>query len=208
MRKSLKGTITAAMTGIMILGSTMTVCAQPVTIGDVTFDAEYYAAHNPDVVAALGTDANALFQHYIAFGQAEGRLPYEIKETVATEASTYVEQVVALVNAERAKAGVPMLTIDPAVMAAADVRAKENTVEYSHTRPDGRKCATALKDLGISYRGYGENIAFGQKTPEEVMTDWMNSDGHRANILNPKFKNIGVGYCEGDTKYWVQMFTY
>ena len=65
----------------MILGSTMTVQAQPVAIGDVIFDAEYYAAHNPDVAAVFGSDANILFQHYIGFGQTEGRLPYEAGET-------------------------------------------------------------------------------------------------------------------------------
>ena len=80
---------------------------------------------------------------------------------------------------------------------------------FSHTRPDGRSCFTALTDLGISYGGAGENIAYGQSSPEEVMTAWMNSSGHRANILNSSFTKLGVGvYKSGNTIYWVQLFTY
>lgn len=78
-----------------------------------------------------------------------------------------------------------------------------------HTRPDGSSFSTALQQQGVSYRGCGENIAWGQRTPEQVMNGWMNSEGHRANILNKNYKNIGVGfYQENDVNYWVQLFTY
>lgn len=65
-------------------------------------------------------------------------------------------------------------------------------------------------EQGVSYRESGENIAWGQKSPEQVMNGWMNSDGHRANILNKNFRNLGVGYYqdENGTNYWVQLFTY
>lgn len=131
-------------------------------------------------------------------------------ETPETDALTYVEQVVALVNAERAKAGLSALTIDADVTAAANVRAKEIKQKFAHTRPDGSSFSTALKEQGVSYRGSGENIAWGQKSPEQVMNGWMNSDGHRANILNKNYKNIGVGYYqdENGVNYWVQLFTY
>ncbi|MBS6396366.1 MAG: CAP domain-containing protein [Clostridiales bacterium] len=126
------------------------------------------------------------------------------------EALTYAEQVVRLVNEERAKAGLSALTMDTKVTAAANVRAKEIKQSFSHTRPDGTGFSTALKEQGVSYRGSGENIAWGQRSPEEVMNGWMNSAGHRANILNSSFKNIGVGYYEDaqGTKHWVQLFTY
>ena len=75
---------------------------------------------------------------------------------------------------------------------------------------DGSSFATALKEQNVSYRSAGENIAWGQKTPEQVMEAWMNSDGHRANILNAKFTKIGVGQYRdaAGRNYWVQLFTY
>ncbi len=120
------------------------------------------------------------------------------------------EQVVALVNAERAKAGLNPVTIDKNIEAAASIRAKECTVSFSHTRPDGRKFSTVLSDSGISYRGCGENIAWGQSSPEAVMEAWMNSSGHRANILNPNYTKLGVGYYQdaAGRNYWSQLFVY
>ena len=121
---------------------------------------------------------------------------------------TYVEQVVQLVNVERAKEGLAPLTLDTRVSAAAQVRAKEIVTSFSHTRPDGSSFATALKEQNISYRRAGENIAWGQKSPQEVVTAWMNSSGHRANIMNENFTSIGVGYHrQNGVNYWCQLFT-
>ncbi|MGM9612486.1 MAG: CAP domain-containing protein [Butyricicoccus sp.] len=121
----------------------------------------------------------------------------------------FAAQVVSLVNAERAKNGLPALEIDSRVTAAAQTRAGELKRSFSHSRPDGRSCFTALTESGASYRGAGENIAYGQTTPEAVMNAWMNSDGHRANILSNKYTTIGVGYTVIDgVPYWAQMFTY
>ncbi len=121
----------------------------------------------------------------------------------------FIKEVVRLVNAERAKEGLAPLTINTKVQAAAMVRAKECEQLFSHTRPDGSSFATALKEQNISYRSAGENIAWGQRSPEEVMKAWMNSSGHRANIMNPNFTTIGVGYYENakGTDYWCQLFT-
>lgn len=126
-------------------------------------------------------------------------------EQAASSVSAYAQQVVNLVNAERAKAGLSPLQLDLKVTQAAQVRAKEIKTSFSHTRPDGRSCFTTLDEAGAAYRGAGENIAIGQKTPEQVMNDWMNSPGHKANILNPNFKYIGVGI---DGSAWTQLFTY
>ena len=130
--------------------------------------------------------------------------------TDSEENLTFAEQVVALVNEERAKAGLSALTLDENIASAALIRSKEIETSFSHTRPDGRGFGTVLTDNGITYRGAGENIAWGQKTPEAVMTAWMNSAGHRANILDPNFKKIGVGHRQSSsgTHYWTQLFTY
>ena len=127
-----------------------------------------------------------------------------------TENASFVRQVVNLVNQERAKAGLSPVTADTSIQAAAQVRAKEIEKSFSHTRPDGSSFSTALTQQGVTYRGSGENIAWGQKTPEQVMNGWMNSEGHRANILNKNFTKIGVGYHQNasGTNYWTQLFTY
>jgi len=123
---------------------------------------------------------------------------------------TYAQQVVNLVNAERAKEDLAPLTLDATVTKAANVRATEIQSSFSHTRPNGSSFSTVLGENGVSYRGSGENIAYGQRSPEEVVTGWMNSPGHRANIMNQNFKNIGVGHAQNSngTQYWVQLFTY
>ncbi|WP_411335246.1 CAP domain-containing protein [Ruminococcus gauvreauii] len=140
----------------------------------------------------------------------DGDTPGNDTDTPETGERTFAEQVVDLVNAERAKAGLNALAIDESIASAALVRAKETETSFSHTRPDGRTFSSVLTDMGISFRGAGENIAWGQRTPEEVMNGWMNSDGHRANILNAKFTKIGVGYYQNSagTNYWTQLFTY
>lgn len=132
-------------------------------------------------------------------------------DTVVPDTSTlsYAEQVVKLVNAERAKAGLSVLTMQTNITAAANVRAKEIKQSFSHTRPNGSSFSSALKEQGVAFRSSGENIAWGQKTPEQVMQGWMNSDGHRANILNKNFNKIGVGYYQDEKgiNHWVQLFT-
>lgn len=79
---------------------------------------------------------------------------------------------------------------------------------FSHTSPTYGSPFTMIKNYGINYTAAGENIAAGQQTPEKVMQDWMNSEGHRQNILNPSFTHLGVGYTTGGSYryYWTQMF--
>lgn len=118
------------------------------------------------------------------------------------------EAVTSLVNAARRDAGLSELELDADLCAAAQARAQEIAQSFSHTRPDGSSCFMILEEFGISYRAAGENIAMGQRTPEEVMDGWMNSSGHRANILNGTFTSIGVGYyVDGaGAAHWVQIF--
>lgn len=123
---------------------------------------------------------------------------------------SFAEQVVQLVNKERAKAGLQALTLDKQIASAALTRSKEIETSFSHTRPNGSAFSTVFAEHGVTFRGSGENIAWGQRTPEAVMDAWMNSEGHRANILNPKFTKIGVGHRQNSagTHYWTQLFTY
>ncbi|MCI8871121.1 MAG: hypothetical protein HFF39_11425 [Lawsonibacter sp.] len=124
--------------------------------------------------------------------------------SAALDPSSYISEVVRLTNAERAKEGLPALAVSEQAMQAAAVRAEELKELFDHTRPDGRRCFTALDEAGVSYRGAGENIASGYRTPAAVVEGWMNSPGHRANIMNQSFTAIGVGYAEGNQ--WVQLF--
>ena len=143
-------------------------------------------------------------------GSTEENVPeVDTPEEDITDEHAFIKEVVDLVNAERVKEGLAPLTISLDVQAAAMVRAKECEQLFSHTRPNGSSFATALKEQGVSYRSAGENIAWGQRSPEEVMKAWMNSSGHRANIMNPNFTTIGVGYYENanGTDYWCQLFT-
>lgn len=130
-------------------------------------------------------------------------------DSTTASQTAFAAEVVRLVNAERAKNGLSALQTDSRVTAAAQTRAGELKSSFSHSRPDGRSCFTALTEAGASYRGAGENIAYGQTTPQAVMNSWMNSSGHRANILSNKYTTIGVGYTVvNGTAYWTQLFTY
>lgn len=144
-------------------------------------------------------------------GGNENTTPEEAPEEDSSDDSihAYVKEVIDLVNIERAKEGLAALTMDLQVQAAAQVRAMECEQLFSHTRPDGTSFATALKEQNVSYRRAGENIAWGQRTPKQVVMGWMNSEGHRANIMNPNFTTIGVGYYQNEngTNYWCQLFT-
>lgn len=122
---------------------------------------------------------------------------------------TFAQEVVRLVNVERAKAGLAALTLDSQLEKAATIRSNEIINNFSHTRPNGSSFSTVLKENNISYKLAGENIAWGQKTPEAVVTAWMNSEGHRANIMNTSFSKIGVGNVKNSsgTIYWTQLFT-
>ena len=101
----------------------------------------------------------------------------------ASDLRLVAEEVVRLVNAERTSRGLSPLAMDDRAMQAAQVRAEEVSIAFDHLRPDGRRCFTALSDAGITYRAAGENIALGQTTAQRVVADWMNSPGHRENLL-------------------------
>ncbi|MGL6108368.1 CAP domain-containing protein [Romboutsia sp.] len=124
--------------------------------------------------------------------------------------SDYQKQVLDLVNVERAKVGLNALVLDSSVSDVATLKSKDmiDNNYFSHTSPTYGSPFDMLKKFGISYKSAGENIAYGQNSPKEVVTAWMNSQGHRENILNANFTNLGVGIAKNSkgTIYWTQMF--
>jgi uncharacterized YkwD family protein len=121
--------------------------------------------------------------------------------------SSYEKQVVSLVNAERAKYGLPALTINEKLSSVARLKSQDmyNKNYFSHTSPTYGSPFDMMKKYGINYNYAGENIAKGQTSPQAVVTAWMNSEGHRANILSRNFTQIGVGYVSAGN-HWTQMF--
>lgn len=122
--------------------------------------------------------------------------------------SDYEREVIRLVNAERAKYGLTALTEDAALTRTARMKSQDmhDRGYFDHNSPTYGTPFQLMKSQGISYRTAGENIAMGYRTPEAVVNAWMNSAGHRANILNASYTKIGVGYVESGN-YWTQHFT-
>ena len=134
-------------------------------------------------------------------------VPVKEVETETNAVSEFEAQVVELTNVERAKYGLAPLEMYSPLMAVAREKSEDMARNnyFSHTSPTYGSPFDQMKAAGISYRAAGENIAQGQRTPEEVVQAWMNSEGHRANILKANFTHIGVGYVENGN-YWTQQF--
>ena len=134
-------------------------------------------------------------------------------DRVSPKTEEYRKDILRRVNVARQNEGLdPVTMTDTNLISAAQRRANELVLRYdpNHLRPDGRKCFTVLSEYNVKYMYAGENIAEGQNGPINVMYDWLNSPGHRANILNPDFHKIGIGvYYDVDSGkyYWVQIFT-
>ncbi|WJW99940.1 CAP domain-containing protein [Priestia aryabhattai] len=124
------------------------------------------------------------------------------------DASQFEQKVVDLVNQEREKQGLKPLTLNKKLSDVARTKSKDMMDKgyFDHNSPTYGSPFDMMKQFGIEYTTAGENIAKGQQSPEDVMNAWMNSVGHRKNILNPDFTEIGVGYVKGDTTYWTQQF--
>ena len=127
--------------------------------------------------------------------------------TPETNQAAFENEVLRLVNIERQKQGLSALQMDESVRNVARVKATDmyKNKYFSHTSPTYGSPFDMLKKFGITYKAAAENIAQGQTTPAQVVKAWMNSSGHRANILNAKYTHIGIGY-EANGNNWVQMF--
>ncbi|NAO99153.1 hypothetical protein FRY77_24525 [Halomonas sp. MG34] len=129
------------------------------------------------------------------------------EQNQSSELSQFEQEVVELTNQERAKQGLSPLKIDTELSKVAREKSRDMASNgyFAHNSPSYGSPFDMMKQFGISYSTAGENIAKGQRTPEEVVNAWMNSEGHRANIMNANFTHIGVGYVE-QGNHWTQQF--
>ena len=132
------------------------------------------------------------------------KIPEDNNTPVQSDVSQQAQAVLKLVNEERSKQGLKSLTLSSNLTQIANTKAKDMNDKgyFSHTSPTYGSPFAMLQHFGVKYRTAGENIAKGQATAEQVMRDWLNSSGHRANILG-NYTQIGIGYYN---KHWVQLF--
>ena len=146
---------------------------------------------------------------------AEASVSASIEEEnsyISFQDEAYQNEFLRRVNNERAKAGLkPVQLGDSSHNSAAQERAEEIATVNSHVRPNGTKWYTVLSEYGVTDAAAGENAAWGSVSPEEVVNSWMNSEGHRANILDPEARAMGVGYYYNSSStwghQWIQLFT-
>lgn len=129
----------------------------------------------------------------------------------ASVSSSIGSSILSLVNEYRAQVGAEPLSYSSAMQSAANARAQECITSFSHTRPDGSGASSVMAEYGVSYSGFGENLFFASGvsgvSASTVTSAWMNSSGHRANILEPRFTSMCIGTAvDGDTVYVVQLF--
>ena len=174
---------------------------------DHVADLEWCSFYNQYDISKTDYDPNGSNQ-----GPQDPEEPEEPDVPVGvTGPNAFEWELLKLVNRERHAAGVDPLTTGELMFQVGDIRALEISEYFSHIRPNGWDYATVLDDVYYEWQYAGENIAVGQQTPEEVMEAWMNSEGHRANILDPDFTHMAPGYLHLDDDmygdYWVQVFT-
>lgn len=191
--------ITLLLFALMLLPVSAAAASHTVVKGDTMWKiAVKYQVGVSEIIAANPQIANP---NLIYPGQV---LTVPQKDAAVT---AYEDEVIRLVNDIRAQNGLKPLTANWELSRVARYKSQDmaNQHYFSHTSPTYGSPFQMMKAFGISYRTAGENIAYGQRTPQEVVNAWMNSSGHRANILNASFTQIGVGY-EANGRYWTQMF--
>ena len=161
-------------------------------------------------VALIGT-AIAIYKYYEDISKKDINEYDSITINNIQNENTYtdlINEVYEITNNYRSLVEVSSLTLDSSLVEAANIRAKELSDSFSHTRPNGSSCFTVLSELGISYGTAGENIAAGYSSSQSVMEGWRSSSGHYQNIISSKFKKIGIGVnIINNQYYWVQIFS-
>ena len=191
--------IAGMMLACVLMMSTSAACMHTVVKGDTMWKiAVQYEVRLSEIRSANPQIANADLIY-----------PGQVLNIPTTDSTVlnYEKEVVRLVNEIRAENGLQALTYDWELSRVARYKSKDMKVSgyFSHTSPTYGSPFQMIKNFGITYRSAGENIAKGYATPQAVVNGWMNSSGHRANILNASFNRIGVGYVAGGN-YWTQMF--
>lgn len=148
--------------------------------------------------------------HETTEGSKEDNIEDNQEETTERGETSQAQEVLKLVNQERQKQGLKALTLNTKLTSIGNTKAKDMADKnyFSHTSPTYGSPFQMLQNYGVTYTSAGENIAAGQRTSQEVMNSWLNSSGHRANILNKDYTQLGVGYYKGGSygTYWVQLF--
>lgn len=132
-------------------------------------------------------------------------------QPATAQTPSFQQQILQLVNAERRKVGAAPLTLNAKLNQAAQNHTNDMVAKkyFAHNSPSGSTMVKRVNAVGYTYRTIGENIAAGNASAAGTMTQWMNSPGHRRNILNPSFKELGVGYAPANDQYrhyWTQVF--
>ena len=184
-----------------ILGSTLSAAALSHTVvrGDTMW--KIAAKHQVGISEIIAANPQIINPDLIYPGQILA-VP-EADPTVLA----YENEVVRLVNEIRTEYGLKPLTGNWELSRVARFKSQDmvDNRYFSHTSPTYGSPFQMIRDFGLTFRTAGENIAYGQRTPQAVVNAWMNSSGHRANILNASYTQIGVGYA-ADGHYWTQMF--
>lgn len=181
--------------------------------GDSEADSDVSTGGDSEVDGDVSTggDSEAGGDVNIGGGESDGSGENSSGSNSSEQENKLGEEVLRLVNFHRALAGLPWLSLDASLSAVAQAHSEDMAKRnfFSHTNPDGLSPFDRMKNHGISYRTAAENIAAGQKTPEAVVNGWMNSSGHRANIMNGAFNKMGLGTAYGGSYgiYWTQCFT-
>ncbi len=171
-------------------------------IEDETITEEATEEYNNDVMGEINDVST--------YNEPEVEIVYEpVQETTPATVyynEDYAYQVLYLINQIRKENGLGELTMNYTLIQVANVRSEEATRNWSHTRPDGSAWWTVHQQYGL-YGKFGENLAYGQESPAEVVQAWMDSEGHRANILTSDFTTIGIScYYNDGEYYWSQEF--
>ena len=199
-KKRLAALLTASvMTAALTVSTAAADLRHTVVPGDTMWKlAVRYQVGTSEIIAANPQIANP---NLIYPGQVLN-IP-QVSDTVLS----YEAEVVRLVNEVRAENGLKALSANWELSRVARYKSEDmaNRKYFSHTSPTYGTPFEMMRAFGLSYRTAGENIAYGQRTPAAVVDAWMNSSGHRANILNASYTQIGVGYCASGN-YWTQMF--
>lgn len=199
MRKILVFMLSVAMSMTMLMIGTSAAVSHTVAAGDTMWKiAVKYEVGLSEIKAANPQISNP---NLIYPGQ-KLNIP-----TTDSSVLSYEKEVVRLINEIRVQNGLKELTYNWELSRVARYKSQDmkDNRYFSHTSPVYGTPFQMIKNFGITYRSAGENIARGQKSPQAVVNAWMNSSGHRANILNTSFTQIGVGYV-ANGNYWTQMF--
>ncbi len=183
---------------------------------DISLENSSGSQENTLIIDSLTGEAIAQVNNISAGSLSSTNFLFEGGSDTETDSQDFIDRVVELTNQERTQLGLDPLSADPLLNQAAQTHT-ENMAEqdfFNHTGLDGSSAGDRIEATGYEFSAWAENIAAGQQTPEAVVEAWMNSDGHRANILDPNLAEIGVGYylLEEDTgsvnanHYWTQVF--